>query len=542
MSCPERKYTAIPIRVQQNPEFDEYVKTTLGYIYSHGEMIMTVNTQSPAPAKAPASAKAATSATPSADDLTLPSGGVDTGVPQPPTHKVDEDGKRIPHNGGLKRTLKTSDLIIFGMIFMVPIAPFSILASVYDVSNGMPALAYFIGMVAMLFTALSFGMMVPRFPSSGSIYIYASHEINTPVGFVVGWLMILQYLITPAVMLIMAGEAIHEYLPGVPIWVWCVVFLAFITVISLRGMGATVLVDKLALAAELIVLALFFIFGVIYVIKNPNVAHFNMHAFYNPGHFEFSAVMSSVSLCALSFVGFGSIVTLDGECVSPRKSPPKAMIWIVLVLGILYMAMSWLTVCMDPNGGIMAGNATNGFYQVAALAGSWLGVLCAVANALALGLFTSLSGLTAISRLLYVMARDGALPKPLARIGKKNSVPIISTLFCAIVSLVLLFVILPLGMDTGAKISNYGALSTYFMLNITVLWGLGIKQKMLGHGQFWRTIVFPIIGAIVTFVIFVSLGATVWIIGTSWLVIGIIFYLVWTKKLHHTVNLLQDIS
>ncbi|EFA23046.1 APC family permease [Bifidobacterium gallicum] len=449
------------------------------------------------------------------------------------------DGKPLPDNGGLKRTLNTFDLVIFGMIFMVPIAPFSILASVNNTSHGMPALAYLIAMVAMLFTALSFGQMVPLFPSSGSIYVYASHEMNTPIGFAVGWLMILQYLVTPAVMLIMAGEAIHEYVPHVPVWVWCLIFLAFITVVALRGMGATVLIDKIALVCELIVLALFIGFGIAYVIRNPQVAHFSGDAFYDPKTFNLNAMMSAVSLCALSYVGFGSIVTLDDEVKKPRKAPPKAMLIIVLALGVLYMLMSWVTVCMDPSGNVMAGNPNNGFYQVAALAGNWLGILCAVANALALGLFTSLSGLTAISRLLFTMACDGALPARLKKVSKKTSVPIAATVFCVLVSLVLLFAILPLGMDTGAKISNFGALGSYCMLNLAVLWGLGIKGRgtLTGAKKIWFNYVFPIIGAIITLIIFISLGALVWIIGVIWLVIGIAFYFVWTKKLHHSVDL-----
>ena len=78
------------------------------------------------------------------------------------------------------------------------------------------------------------------------------------------------------------------------------------------------------------------------------------------------------------------------------------------------------------------------------------------------------------------------------------------------------------------------------MLNIAVIWGLGIKAKILEHGKFWRTIIFPLIGAIVTGVIFCSLGGEVLIVGTVWLVLGIIFYYVWTKALHHTPDLLSD--
>ncbi|MEE1295310.1 MAG: APC family permease [Bifidobacterium sp.] len=442
----------------------------------------------------------------------------------------------------LKRTLTTKDLIVFGMIFMVPIAPFSIIASVAAVSNGMPAVAYLIAMVAMLFTALSFGMMVPRFPSSGSIYIYASHEMSHGIGFVVGWLMILQYLITPAIMMLMAGNAIHEYIPGIPAWVWCVVFLVIITCIAMRGAGATILVDKLALAAELIVLALFFIFGVIYVCKHPETAHFSGSAFFNAKKFNMSDMMSAVSLCALSFVGFGSIVTLDDQCVQPKKGPGKAMIFIVLILGFLYMSMSFLTMCMDPSGNILNASQNTGFYEVANLAGKWLGILCAVANALALGLFTALSGMTAISSLMFTMAQDGGLPKFLAKVNKKRGVPTGATLFTAIVNLVLIFVFVFVGQNTAAKFSNFGALSTYFILNLVVIWGLGIKEKQYKGKGFWRTILCPLIGAVVTFYIFVSLGLEVWIVGVIWTVLGIIYYFVWTKSLHHTMDLERTVS
>lgn len=441
----------------------------------------------------------------------------------------------------LKRTLTTRDLIVFGMIFMVPIAPFSILASVSQTSNGMPSIAYLIGMVAMLFTALSFGMMVPLFPSSGSIYIYVSHLMSKPVGFVVGWLMIFQYLITPAVMLVMAGEALHQYIPQVPVWAWALIFFVFITAIAMRGMGATVLVDKIALAAELIVLVLFFVFGVIYIVKNPSVAHFSTKAFYDPQKFNLNGMMSAVSLCALSYVGFGSIVTLDDECKQPKKGPGRAMIFIVLILGFLYMSMSFVAMCMDPSGKIMASDPTNGFYTVAGLAGQWLGVLCAVANALALGLFTSLSSMTAVSRLLYTIAQDDGFPKFFGSLNKKTNVPTGATIFTAVATLVLVFVIIPVGMDNGAKFSNFGALSTYFMLNLVVIWGLGIKSKMYKGKGIWRSIVCPLIGAIVTFYIFISLGGLVWAVGGTWAVLGIIYYFVWTKGLHHKVDLEKSI-
>src|SRR3954467_6478839 len=64
----------------------------------------------------------------------------------------------------LSRSLTFADLLIYGLIFMVPIAPFGIFGSVFSGSGGMVALAYVIGMVAMMFTALSYAQMARAFP------------------------------------------------------------------------------------------------------------------------------------------------------------------------------------------------------------------------------------------------------------------------------------------------------------------------------------------------------------------------------------------
>ena len=80
---------------------------------------------------------------------------------------------------------------------MVPIAPFGIFGSVFQGSGGMVALAYAIGMVAMMFTALSYAQMSRAFPMAGSVYTYAGRGIAPPVGFLAGWMILLDYVLVP---------------------------------------------------------------------------------------------------------------------------------------------------------------------------------------------------------------------------------------------------------------------------------------------------------------------------------------------------------
>ena len=91
----------------------------------------------------------------------------------------------------LKRVLSVPDMIVYGLIFMVPIAPFGIYGGVFDESGGMPALVYLVGTLAMVFTALSYGMLIREWPVSGSVYAYTSRGLGPGVGFVTGWTLLL---------------------------------------------------------------------------------------------------------------------------------------------------------------------------------------------------------------------------------------------------------------------------------------------------------------------------------------------------------------
>ncbi|MCI8451548.1 MAG: APC family permease [Eggerthellaceae bacterium] len=482
----------------------------------------------PTPAAAPVSAPAA-SAHPArpASAVPAPAPVDDNLAAAPPTGAA---------NGGFKRTLTVFDLVIYGLISMVPIAPFSIYASVFNASHGMPALTYLIALGAMLFTVLSFGVMINRFPSSGSIYTYATKGIGKLVGFVAGWLMLLQYLVGPTLCYIMAGLALNQYVPAVPVWGWCLMFLAFTTFVALRGMKTTIAVNRVALVGELLVLALFLVLGVAYVIGHPATSGFSATAFVNPSAFNFGDTMGAVSLAAFSYVGFGCVATLTQEAKDGKTGPSRAMMIMILLLGAMFVLTCFVATCVDPTGAVFAGNEDNGFYLVAQMvAGPWLGILCAVAVALAQGVFTGMVFEVSIVRVLYVMGRGGSLPRVLGRMDEKTGVPVVATLFVSGLSLAILPALLCLGMDEVAKVSNFGALSTYLILNCTVIWYYWVRQK--DHSNPWRLLVCPLLGMAVTLAVLASLSMVAHLVGIAWIVIGVAYYLVTTRVLRRDVDL-----
>jgi len=87
----------------------------------------------------------------------------------------------------LRRALTTGDLVVYGMIFMVPIAPYSVFGFVWNDAKGMVPLAYFVGLVGMVFTAMSYAQMSRAFPLAGSVYTYAQRGLHEIAGFFAGW-------------------------------------------------------------------------------------------------------------------------------------------------------------------------------------------------------------------------------------------------------------------------------------------------------------------------------------------------------------------
>ncbi len=440
-----------------------------------------------------------------------------------------------------KATLTVKDMVVWGLITMVPISPMAVYGGVFADSGGMPTLAFIIGFVAVLFSVFSFGIMIQHFPSSGSIFTYVSHVFGKMPGFIAGWLMLLQYLVSPAMVYLIAAIAIHSMLPDIPILVLCFGFLAIVAIVSLIGMKTAMVVNKVALVAQLVILALFVVFGIMFVVQHPESASFSPENLFNPSKFELGGTMSAVSLAVMSYVGFGAIATLTQEAKDPKHGPSRAMMVMAVLLCVLYVLQCFIATCIDPSGAAFAGNTDNAFYVVAKMAaGPWLMIVCAVGVALAQGVFTAIAQQNSIAFVMFTMAKGGCLPKFMAKMNKRTNSPLNAVFFIIGLSIVftLIFQFSGIDMNTVVKISNFGALSTYTLLNLAVIVFCWIQLKeRKGAKAVFMHLVFPALGALVCFAIMLSVGTVALIVGAVFIVIGIIYYLVLTKVLHRQINL-----
>ncbi len=446
---------------------------------------------------------------------------------EPPASESLQSRQSLQNHGyrqELRRSLSFADLLVYGLVFMVPIAPFGIFGSVYQSSGGMVALTYAVGMVAMMFTALSYAQMARAFPMSGSVYAYAGRGIAPPVGFLAGWMILLDYVLVPGLLYLIAGIAMNSLVPAVPVWLWLVAFVVLNTAVNYTGIRMTARVNKLMLLAELGVLAVFLVAGVVALAQGRGRG-FDFTAVYNGHTFSWSLVFGAVSVAALSFLGFDGISTLAEENKDSARAIGRSMVAALLLAGALFVAQTWLASLLVPDPDRLIGQGDpdgTAFYDAArAASGAWLATLTAAATAVAWGFANSLVAQAATSRLLYAMARDGQLPSFLARVHPRHRVPVNATLLTAAVSLGLGLYMNSRddGVTLLSSLVNFGALTTFLVLHVSVVVHYLIRRR---SRDWWRHLVAPAIGFGVLAYVVVNADIAAQRLGFVWLGVGVV--------------------
>jgi amino acid transporter len=421
----------------------------------------------------------------------------------------------------LKRSLTLRDLLVYGLVFMVPIAPFAIFGVVFNAAMGMVPLVYVIGFVAMIFTALSYREMSRAFPIAGSVYAYAGRGLHPLAGFLAGWAILLDYLLVPTLLYVTGAAALGSVLPAVPQWAWVVLFVVVNTVVNLRGIETTARTNKIFLVGELVVLALFVVLAVVAVSRGVNGASWSFTPFFNSEVFQPSLIFAALSVAVLSFLGFDAISTMAEETTGGARVVGRATVIALAVVAGLFIVQTYLAALLFPGQTEFAGEtATNeAFYTVAGMVGGeWFKVVVAVAVALGSAIANALVAQAATSRLLFSMARDGQLPRLLAHVHPVRRVPERAVLLVSAVSLVLgLFFVGQIGLLSS--LVNFGALFSFLLLHASVVAWYVLRRRQRTYGLH---LLVPLLGFVIIGYVLVNADTSAKVGGVAWLAVGVV--------------------
>src|SRR5579863_4980735 len=421
----------------------------------------------------------------------------------------------------LDRALTLSDLIVYGMIFMVPIAPFAVFGYVWQGAKGMVALAYLIGMVGMLFTALSYAAMSRAFPLAGSVYAYVQRGLHESAGFLAGWLILLDYILVPALLYLFSAVALQPLLPEVPGWVWLIGFVSFNAAANLIGVRFTARLYKGLLALELLTLALFVVCGAVALHRGAGAGGLTLAPLYDPHNFSLTTVAGATSIAVLSFLGFDGISTLAEESAGARNAVARATLLSLVLIGALFVLQTWIAA--DLGRGMQFAAADTAFYDIAARAGGApLRLTAIVAIVVSFGIANAMAAQAAVSRVLFAMARDRKLPALLATVHPRFKTPYISTLLVAGISL-LVGLFFARRIDDLTRVVNFGALTSFALLHLSVAYHHFFRQRT---GAWLRHLLFPLAGFAVILYVLYGMDRMAKVLGGCWIAAGILYYLI----------------
>src|SRR6202451_1642705 len=424
----------------------------------------------------------------------------------------------------LRRTLTLWDLILYGIIVIQPTAPMPAYGVFSNAGQGHVVTSIFIAMIAMVFTAMSYGRMARVYPSAGSAYPYVGRELHPSLGYVTGWSMTMDYILNPLICTIWCAKAMADLLSGsryqipYPGLLWPILFAGLFTVLNLRGVQTSARINQILCAIMGAVIVVFFWYTIRHIFNLPQYpeAYF-LRPFYNPETFTVNRVFHGTSVAVLTYIGFDGISTLSEEVDNPKRNIFLATVLVCVITGFLAAAEVYGAQLLSPQYNFGASEVENAFSHVAAIAG---GPFLSKAISLTLLVATIGSGMGSqlgAARLLYGMGRSGAIPKSFfGAIHPKTRIPANNVAFVGVIALVGAFLIT---YDNGAELLNFGALIAFMGVNLASLTHYYIRGADRTLGQ----LIPPLLGFFICLFIWIHLSNLALIVGSIWMIVGIAY-------------------
>jgi putrescine importer len=413
------------------------------------------------------------------------------------------------------------NLLLFGIVIVQPTAPMSIYGVVSNAAHGHVVTTILIAMVAMLFTAVSYGRMARVYPSAGSAYTYVGSELHPMAGYLVGWAMLMDYMLNPIISVIWCSAAAQNVIPQIPYAAWALALVIVFTALNLLGVRASSRVNAGLALGMGIVVVVFLAFAIHYIAVVAQPAGYSwLQPFYNPATFSMGRVSNGTSIAVLTYIGFDGISTMSEEVENPRRNVMLATVLTCFVVGVLsaievYVAqLAWPARTPFPPSMV-----DTAYVHVAMHVGGRFLFQLLNATLLVANMGSGIAAQLCAARLLYGMGRENALPRRFfGAVSRRSGIPHNNVLLLGLITLVGAFV---LSYAKGAELLNFGAFIAFIGVNAAALvhYRFRSKEKVL------LPALLPALGMAICTFIWLNLDIDAKVLGVSWVAVGLLVYL-----------------
>ncbi|KMO76149.1 APC family permease [Mycolicibacterium obuense] len=429
----------------------------------------------------------------------------------------------------LKRVLTLRNLVVFGLAYLAPTVVFNYYGVVTTLTGGMMTLAYIATTVVMFFTAYSYATMVKAFPVAGSAYTYVRRAVHPHLGFLTGWVMLLDYMLLPMVCYLLIGIYMNEFVTTIPVWAWVVLAAAIGAVTNIVGVRLAATVNTVVVCAQILFALVLVVLIAVFVLRgNGSATLFDAHALFNPGTFNGPDVFWAASILAASFLGFDAVSTMAEETVEPARTVPRAVLIVPIAAGIGFSVISYFLQIAWPDAATQLQDPDAGIFELLVrVGGNTLSTAFLITDNLA-SMVCAIAGLAAASRILYGMGRDGVLPRRFfGSLNRRFQTPVNNIVLMTAIALTAVFY--ADNLIGAAALVAFGALSGFILVNYAVISHFVIRGRRRTGSDLLRYLLLPGLGMLVCAVLLYNVDVHAKILGLIWLGAGIVYLGVTTR-------------
>ncbi|WP_277714426.1 amino acid permease [Bacillus atrophaeus] len=439
----------------------------------------------------------------------------------------------------LSRSLSAFDLVLLGIGCVIGTGIFVITGTVAATGAG-PALilSFILAGLACALAAFCYAEFSSSIPVSGSVYTYSYATLGELLAFLIGWDLMLEYVIALAAVAtgwssyfqsLLAGFHLHipaaltgapGSSPGAVFNLPAAVIILIITAIVGRGVKESTRFNNVIVLMKIAIILLFIIVGIGYV-KPDNWSPFMP--------FGINGVIASAATVFFAYLGFDAVSNASEEVKNPQKNMPIGIIGALAICTILYIAVSLVLTGMMPYTQLNVGDPVSfalkfvGQDQLAGIIS--VGAIVGITTVM-------LALLYAQVRLTFAMSRDGLMPALFAKVHPTFKTPFQNTWLTGIVAAGIAGFI---NLGTLAHLVNMGTLAAFTVISIAVI---VLRKKHPDVTASFRVPfvpVVPIISAGLCLYLASSLPGVTWLSFVIWIAVGAVVYFLYSKK-HSQLN------
>lgn len=431
--------------------------------------------------------------------------------PATPTPTADTDG-----DTRLKRSVTGKLLFLFILGDVLGAGIYALFGVMAGEVGGAVWLPMLVALVLAMLTAASYAELVTKYPKAGGSAVFAERAYRSPlVSFLVGYCMLAAGVTSAAgLSLAFGGDYLGVFLdvPAVPA---AVVFLVLVALINARGISESVRANVVMTVIEVSGLVLVVVLGALVLGRGDG--DIGRVTDFPDGVSVASGVLAASLLAYYSFVGFETSANVAEEVRDVRRVYPRALFGALLVAGVVYVLVGLAASVVLPADALA--DSSGPLLEVVRAAD--VGVPDKLFSAIALIAVANGALLTMImaSRLVFGMAEQGLLPRPLARVLPGRRTPWVSILVTTLVAIAL-----TLTGDLG-ELANTVVLLLLFVFLSTNIAVLVLRNDTVDADHFHVPAVFPVLAVASCVLLLWKQEAGTWLRAAILLAVGVVLYL-----------------